>query len=280
VHLKPRPQISPGSKEDETHASRLSVPGKLSSQQKLVHSSNLKQQTWSRRAHLHSTIPPHFNTMDEASAALALRLLRDDVAEALESQKGKQREGQFTDTDLALLAMRTELNQQITTLEDRQMARSISRAAYDDGMAVTIVMQEEARAADDRRLALRLAGRRVPPRPAQARPGRVELDDEALERFSRLSLYGHGESQAHDLWSPLLGNQEGECSKSARSSMILSGQTARTECASCRDSKLSFEVTEMSCKHSYYRECVTRLFEDSITDESRAVAVKPSRCLE
>ena len=154
------------------------------------------------------------------------------------------------------------------------MARSISRAAYDNGMAVTIVMQEEARAADDRQLALRLAGRRVPPRPAQARPGRVELDDEALERFTRLSLDGHGESQAHDPWSPLLGNPEGESSKSARSSMIMSGQTARTECASCRDSKLSFEVTEMPCKHSYCRECVTRLFEDSITDES----LFPPRC--
>jgi hypothetical protein len=65
--------------------------------------------------------------------------------------------------DLTLLAMRMELNQQMTMLEDRRMAQSISRAAYDDGMAVTIVMQEEAWATDNRQLALRLAGCRVPP---------------------------------------------------------------------------------------------------------------------
>lgn len=195
--------------------------------------------------------------MDEETTTLVLRLLRDDVVEVLENQKGKQREGQLTDSQLTLLTMQMELNQLMTTHDDRRMARSISRAVNDNGIAVTVAMLEEARASDDRRLALRLAGHEDQPRPEHIRRVNVDLEDEALEKLAKLSIYeGYKES----------GDLEEERCGSAKS--LGSEQTDRIECVACLDSKSYFDVAEVPCKHSYCRQCVICLFEDSLIDES------------
>lgn len=207
--------------------------------------------------------------MDEETSILILQLLQEDVAQALTKQKGKQIEGQFTDGELVLIVMQLELDQQVTTFNDRRMARSIARAVYDDGIAVTIAAQEEARASDDRRFALRLAGHQEPPRPE--RPVSINHEDKILERFANLSLYDNCNGLQDDE-NDFCGGPKGESSRSTEALGV--GKPEKIECQVCTDRKAFFDVAELPCKHNYCRRCLVRLFEDALTDES----LFPPRC--
>jgi hypothetical protein len=71
-----------------------------------------------------------FNAMDEPSAALIIQLQIQDsqrLSEAYEG-KGKGREGELLDSQLATDLYRDDLERYTSILTDRQMTRSIARA--------------------------------------------------------------------------------------------------------------------------------------------------------
>ena len=100
--------------------------------------------------------------MDDASLTEIISILQCDAtgADFFGTQKGKNPANTVTDQDLALRAWQDEVSQYATLAEDRRMALSIARAIHSDRQLVTAAQDEEMRAAEDRRLAMRLAGRR------------------------------------------------------------------------------------------------------------------------
>lgn len=72
----------------------------------------------------------------------------------MDSSKGKQPRLGPTDIEVALEEWGRELINQEHLEKNIAMAHSLDRAVYDDGAAITLFQQEEARAHADRQLAL------------------------------------------------------------------------------------------------------------------------------
>ncbi|KAG9506450.1 hypothetical protein J7337_003433 [Fusarium musae] len=94
--------------------------------------------------------------MDNSSLMLALQLQQQDLSLWEQSRKGKQREGQVTDSDLALEACRHELELMAAQISDQALALSIARAVESDGQLIREAQLAEEQAAKDREYAVRL----------------------------------------------------------------------------------------------------------------------------
>jgi hypothetical protein len=200
--------------------------------------------------------------MDEASADLIIDLQQEDVADALASQKGKQVTGRLTDFELALNTYKNDLDCYGTTLRDYRLARSMDQAVQDDGVALTMALQEEARHADDRAIALRLGGHEGSSTDQhQTGQLRTGVSEETLARLGQLSVNEE----------PLLYFNETEAGSSKGAAGPRKGYL---DCAACTDSKPISAMVKVPCSHHYCRPCAVRLFEESITDES----LFPPRC--
>ncbi|EWG54286.1 hypothetical protein FVEG_12538 [Fusarium verticillioides 7600] len=95
--------------------------------------------------------------MDNSSLMLALQLQQQDLSLWGQSKKGKQREGQVTDSDLALEACRHELELMAAQISDQALALSIARAVESDGQLIREAQLVEEQAAKDREYAIRLS---------------------------------------------------------------------------------------------------------------------------
>lgn len=104
--------------------------------------------------------------MDAASAQLILQMIQGDLQDALEQRQSSQQSGtprnSPTDQELALAEWAAELQRFLATSIDHQMAQSIANAVQDDGVAVTIAVEEERRALADRVTALHAEGYDIP----------------------------------------------------------------------------------------------------------------------
>ena len=200
--------------------------------------------------------------MDEVSDTLAIDLQQKDISNAFENQKGKQVSGRLTDFELALHTYKNELDGYAAILQDRIFAKSIGKAVQDDGIALETAAQEEAEAFDDREIALRLGGHeRSSPDHHQRRPTRTSFTENTLANLAQLSI-----SEEPPFTGTAVNETEAGSSKSTTN--------LRGDCTACMDSKLVSDMIEAPCSHFYCQICTTRLFEDSITDES----LFPPRC--
>ncbi|CAJ0540952.1 Ff.00g078070.m01.CDS01 [Fusarium sp. VM40] len=112
--------------------------------------------------------------MESSSLILALQLQQQDLDLWEQSRKGKQREGELTDVDLALEACRQELEAMTAHISDHMLALSIARAVDSDGQVIREAQLVEQQAARDREFALALSN---DPN-ARARPITVETGEE------------------------------------------------------------------------------------------------------
>jgi hypothetical protein len=96
--------------------------------------------------------------MDSSSFILALQLQQQDLDLLQQSSKGKQREGELTDVDLALEACRHELEAMTTQISDHILALSIARAVESDAQVIKQAQLVEDEAARDHAYALMLSG--------------------------------------------------------------------------------------------------------------------------
>src|SRR6478609_3194167 len=96
--------------------------------------------------------------MDTSSLILALQLQQQDLKLWEQSRKGKQREGEVTDSDFALLACRQELELMTAQISDQVLALSIARAVESDGQLIREAQLAEEQAVKDREYAIRLSG--------------------------------------------------------------------------------------------------------------------------
>jgi len=90
-----------------------------------------------------------FAEMDESTAALIIQLQIEDSQELSSSivAKGKGREGEVSDTQVALAIHLEELQRNVTVIKDRQMTKSIADACQRDGEIVAVLRSQEQAAA-------------------------------------------------------------------------------------------------------------------------------------
>lgn len=201
-----------------------------------------------------------YQHVDADSLQLIIELQLGDLESAL---KGKHRQGEVRDGELAMEAFKSELEGLARFQSDLAMSQSMSRAVVQDGDTVASFAQSEEQACLDRAQALSWDDDSTVPLGSLA--ARSVLDEEMLQKLKALYV---DEDESH--WVP-----EAESSAWA-------AQRGRTEtsketdhvCTACGDAVPFFNVARCPCSHEYCRDCLAELFRLSITDES----LYPPRC--
>lgn len=175
-----------------------------------------------------TALPSPPNKMDAATRSAVIDVLRQDAADGIQGSAAAR------DQDMALRFWQEEINNYSTTAEDYRMAMSAARAIHSDRDVMAAAAEEEARAADDRRMAVQLAGG---PRAAKAQ--------------------GYNPNKRQRVAPP-----------------TLRVNIRRVECVACTENTPEADAIRTSCSHSYCRTCVTKLFDDSLRDET----LFPPRC--
>ncbi len=221
-----------------------------------------------------------FLSTDDLTAALLIQLQIEDAEQALSSFKGKAREGELSDAELALQLYKQDLECNASIISDQRMTRSIAFAVQMDGNVLAESMSQEQSAAQDRDIACQLSGSHVP---SAVKPSTVtskEMDEELLAKLAALwmspiQMYGgkNGESDDGIVKDADQGVMSGESSLWA--STRRGPTSSKTHhCIACQEDKKFLEVVRAPCSHEYCRECLQDLFRGSIRDES----LFPPRC--
>lgn len=216
--------------------------------------------------------------MDEETARLVFQLQLQDLQEISSNSKGKQRAGEVSDFELALECYKTDLESSTTFVSDRHMCMSIARAVRRDGEVINELKSLDEQAAADRGLALRSEDGDIPPpsntdgEPQGPKSDGENIDDELLEKMAAIYIYGSTydddpDSEVTQPESSTWAANRASTSKNAK-------KTALRQCVSCLERFEFYDVTRAPCSHEYCRECLRKLFSQSLTDES----LFPPRC--
>ncbi|KAL9070528.1 MAG: hypothetical protein Q9161_004825 [Pseudevernia consocians] len=212
--------------------------------------------------------------LDDETATLILQLQSADVEELLSAKKGKGRDGELSDTDLAAETYQQELQAMNTFLTDRSMGRSLTRAVISDAVLLNESHAEENAAARDRALAHSLAEVNGPSTAPEQMTAAYDLDDGFLARLAARYVTGwNSESDALEDTAHKDGSAAPESSAWAASRRNTSSTTYR-RCTACDLTKPLIDVCQTPCGHFYCQECIQTLFELSTSDET----LFPPRC--
>jgi hypothetical protein len=214
--------------------------------------------------------------MDEQSAALIIQLQLEDIENLFSTFKGKHREDEPSDAELALRQYKQELDVNASIISDRRMTQSIARAVQSDGIIMTESLYQEKVAARDREMARQLTGGSdLPTLMFSDDTTEDGIDDELLAKLQALyvSDVSDGQILSCDFDTNDGDTGEGESSSWAGSRLANPSSIVR-RCEACREDKKFFDVARVPCRHEYCRHCLEDLFETSLTDES----LFPPRC--
>ncbi|MCJ1303136.1 hypothetical protein MMC08_005943 [Hypocenomyce scalaris] len=138
--------------------------------------------------HLHE-----LDRVDNATADLILQLHSRDIEELLDACKGKGRDGESSDADLAIATYEKELQERMTILADQNMARSLTQAVISDAALLRKSLAEENTAMEDRAVAHCLVGIQAPPAAPVQKIGGSTLDDDFLVKLAVLYVSGRND---------------------------------------------------------------------------------------
>ncbi|RSL68039.1 hypothetical protein CEP54_002966 [Fusarium duplospermum] len=148
--------------------------------------------------------------IDIDSLMLAIQLQRQDLEECEQSKKGKHRDDEIIDSEVALEACRQELEEMATLISDQALCISIAKAVESDALLIAEAKAAEEQAASDRALALRLSGNP----PATSTTGTTKtnekkrpadhLDDASIERFKLMNRFEPDHAESSSSFSPAL----------------------------------------------------------------------------
>ena len=215
--------------------------------------------------------------VDDASAALILQMQDADLEELLTSSKGKGREGEVSDADLALALFEQDLRDMNGRVADRIMSRSITRAVIMDGSLLSGPMQEEQTAANDRAMAQRLSENGADNyEDVNNRTSSSMMEESLSARLFGLYINPLKELDADSINYDAEDNDEQSTSESSSwaASRQAHSATALHECVSCGTKKRLFELLGCPCEHYYCEDCLRTLFRLSLSDET----LFPPRC--
>jgi hypothetical protein len=221
----------------------------------------------------------NLQSIDDLTATLLIELQLEDTQEISSSFKGKAREGELSDAELAFKLYKQELDHNASILSDRRMTRSIARAVQSDGDILTHAMSLEQTAARDRDMACALSGSGIS---SNVRPWTVtaeEIDGELMSKLAALWMSPMEEFEGREQMLPLKHDVDAtdEPITHGESSLWASTRPASSKthyCTACQENKKFTEVVRAPCRHEYCRECLQDLFISSMTDES----LFPPRC--
>ncbi len=215
---------------------------------------------------------PH--ELDDETATLILQLQSRDIEELMSVNKGKSRDGDVSDADLAVATYQQELQTMNVILADRCMGRSLTRAVVSDAALLNESLAEENAAARDRVLAHSLAQVSGPPVAPEQTTAAYDLDDGYLARLA--AIYGSGWNNDSDALEDNVSSGDPAAAESSASatSRKRTPSTTHRHCIACDLTKPLFDVCRTPCGHFYCQECIQTIFELSATDET----LFPPRC--
>lgn len=204
--------------------------------------------------------------IDSGTLRIALEMQLEDLSIMFSSNKGKQRQGEIRDFEVALASYKVELESQLLMLNDKNMCQSIATAVRLDADIINDFVAQEEQASFDRDLALKSTDGSFPvDHAASPVTKKIGLDEGLLDKLEE--LYVSAPEFEED---PL---RQAESSSWAAGQKQL--QMTYRSCTACTEEfpahKIAFGV---GCRHEYCRACLRRLFSDSLTDES----LFPPRC--
>ncbi|KAI9751889.1 MAG: hypothetical protein M4579_005846 [Chaenotheca gracillima] len=213
--------------------------------------------------------------MDDETAALVCSIQIQDIRVTLQCNKGKGREGELNDEQVALRLQIEELRGGLDILSDKRMTRSISQAVQDDAPVLSILRGEEIRAKHDREMACRLAGVDVHTSLTDFNVSE-NLTEDLVARLSSLNVADEDDNEScfNETLVGYTDSDAGEASSSAVQRLGQHRDLPKIECIVCLESKLAHDGVRSSCNHFYCRKCITKLFENSLVDET----LFPARC--
>ncbi len=206
--------------------------------------------------------------VDDATATLIVHLQNRGIEELTHASKGKGRDAEPSDTDLAVAIYQQELQEMSTILADRCMGRSFTQAIISDAPLLRESVTEENAAARDRALAHRLAGIATP----TAAPEQTIVGDTLDESFmARLAaLYVSSKNDEGDVLENTMGGTGEAAAESSASAVSRQRPSpgAYRQCITCDLTKPLLDIFQTPSKHHYCQECLRTLFELLTTDET------------
>ncbi|TEA17350.1 hypothetical protein C8034_v000466 [Colletotrichum sidae] len=97
--------------------------------------------------------------IDDASLRLILEMQMEDLADIKRRSKGKHREDEHPDSEVAIAMYMSEIENRARFASDRTMCMSIAQANHRDGHIVSAIVEQEEQAVRDRELAVFLSQR-------------------------------------------------------------------------------------------------------------------------
>ncbi|KAK8010969.1 hypothetical protein PG990_009934 [Apiospora arundinis] len=212
--------------------------------------------------------------IDEESVALILELQRQDGELLGSVSKGKQREGSMpSDAEIALKLYLEELSVATVSLLDHRIAKSIQTAVREDADTLKMLLAEEHMATKDHRLSLQLSGTAalgtpiIPVAPVGEPHSAEEEDMELIEKMSCIYVTGEHDDPSDCPDTP--DDQTSVAGQEPEGSAWAASRPHRARiCISCGERRHFTDVSRAPCQHEYCRECLKRLFEESIRDET------------
>lgn len=217
------------------------------------------------------------NAMDDASAALILELQQQDMEEILSNSKGKGREGDLSDAEIAFATYRDDLRLARSIIADRHMSRSLTRAVILDANVLNELAADEQNAADDRVAAQRLAEGNDESPALRVGCETSKVEDSLAARLWEMYISPSNKTSSPAL-AELSDDDDEEKCVDGSSSWAASGQARMARntyrCVSCDDTKPLWALLGTPCGHYYCEDCLRTLFRLAATDET----LYPPRC--
>jgi hypothetical protein len=211
---------------------------------------------------------------DDATLELIVRMQQEDVEYLKANAKGKQREDEMNDEDIALQFYLQELSKVGVFASDRTTARSIQSAVVTDSDAICRHIEEETTAARDHAMAVALSQGAEAPSVEPEQP--VTYEDELVQKLSHIYL---SVDSTEDSDAEGDGDSDGdETVVAAESSSWAASRKHREppehECMACGKSVPFIHISRAPCSHEYCSDCLEQLFKNAMVDES----LFPPRC--
>lgn len=196
------------------------------------------------------------NQIDQATLDLIIQLQLQDTRTLI---KGKHREGEQSDAELAVELYRLELESLASFQYDHTMSRSIAHAVLADGEVINKHVSEEEQATHDREFAIH---GEYPEQTSRTTTPEIIMNEKMIKKLTALYV-----SNAE----PLNGEPS---SRQAAPAVASATAIEQRRCVSCMTDVPFFETVQCPCSHEYCRECIADLFKAAMYDES----LFPPRC--